>query len=377
MCLVDRTEQIDGYAPYALMIVTRYPFHNSFARILENFLSIKNKDAITNEQFIANLHEVLSQSFEKIGPVLSANGNVIDEDDVNEEVIMIQCPNGDTVMFENNGHYTPIPKNSKFYTPSLHPDINWGVLFRVLEPMNILTVITAILQEKKIILLSNHPSLLFPCCEILLSLIYPFQWIHFYRPFIPPCDPYINQYLKFTKPAIFGLLSSSITKLPNNFNGMIVRLDTNAIELHNITLSVLPSKLTLWLFASIIQNADFYLHHRPEQESFIKVPSQIDKRQIHAIRSPGFRSQYMNSANTPNPSAQSNSSQQPPQRNIVSPRRLRHHMTQPVSANLGFNNSNGRSRSESGNKSKQSMQRLETNKIQQSETSLVFVCKKK
>ena len=236
---VDRTEHVDGYAPYALMIVTRYPFHNSFARILDNFLFIKDKDAIANEPFVESLYQVLStSSFDKISPVI-ANGDTMN-DDVNEEVIMISCPNGDTVMFENNGHYFPIPPKSIFYTPSLHPDINWGVLFRVLEPMNILTVITAILQEKKVVILSNHPSLLFPCCEILLSLIYPFQWIHFYRPFIPPCDPYINQYLKFTKPAIFGLLSSSITKLPNSFNGMIVRLDSNTTELHNITLSVLP-----------------------------------------------------------------------------------------------------------------------------------------
>ena len=345
------------------MIVTRYPFHNSFARILDNFLSIKDKAAIANEQFVENLHEVLSQSFNKISPVVG-NPNII-EDDVNEEVIMISCPNGDTVMFENNGHYCPIPENSKFYTPSLHPDINWGVLFRVLEPMNILTVITAILQEKKIILLSNHPSLLFPCCEILLSLIYPFQWIHFYRPFIPPCDPYINQYLKFTKPAIFGLLSSSITKLPNNFNGMIVRLDSNTIELHNITLSVLPSKLTLWLFASIIQNADFYLHHRPEQESLIKVPSQIDKRQISAIRSTQFRAQYMNTNSPQSQSAQSPNSISSA-RSSMSPRRLRDHMS-PTTTAL----SSARSRSESSNNQQtrpMRNQQMEA-KIEQSETS--------
>lgn len=93
------------------------------------------------------------------------------------------------------------------------------------------------ITRKKIILLSNHPSLFFNCCKILLSLIYPFQWIHFYKPFIPPCDPYINQYLSLSGPALFGLLSSSITKLPNNFNGIIVTLDNNTIELHNITLS--------------------------------------------------------------------------------------------------------------------------------------------
>lgn len=69
---------------------------------------------------------------------------------------------------------------------------------------------------------------------------------------------------------------------------MIVYLDHNIIELYNISLSTLPSKLTLWLFASILQNADFYLNHKPEREQFI---------QIHSIRSEWFRKHNM----TPSP----------------------------------------------------------------------------
>ena len=96
----------------------------------------------------------------------------------------------------------------------------------MIEPMNILYIITALLTETKIILISKYPSLFFNICEILLSLIYPFEWIHFYRPFIPPSDPYINYYLYKNEPALFGLLSSCISIL-NDKNNIIHNINSN------------------------------------------------------------------------------------------------------------------------------------------------------
>ncbi len=86
----DRTSKIDGYVPYSLCIVTRYPYHNSFLRILDNFININNKNSITNEIFIQNLYDTLSSiSFNNICG--SSDGN-------NEkENIIIECPNDDNI----------------------------------------------------------------------------------------------------------------------------------------------------------------------------------------------------------------------------------------------------------------------------------------
>lgn len=218
----------EGYAPYALFLVTRYPYHNSFLRILNNFISITNPSIFTGPQFIDDLYCMLALKFQKYSTsLLTPNPNITpiavdnhNADNVGQEIILISCPNKDEIIFECSQYYTPLlpNDNGRFsYVPSLHPDINWSVLFRVLEPMHILTVMTALLTEQKVVLVSNHASLFFMVCEALLSLIYPFQWIHFCRPFITPCHPFINHYLTHDQPALFGLLSCSITALPIAF----------------------------------------------------------------------------------------------------------------------------------------------------------------
>ena len=90
------------------------------------------------------------------------------------------------------------------------------------------------------------------------------------------------------------------------------------------------------------QNADFYLHHRPEQESLIKVPSQIDKRQIRAIRSTQFRAQYMSTLTQSAQSPQSSNSATSPQSTTSPSRRLRHHMSLTTPP-LGFSAARNRS----------------------------------
>lgn len=242
--------------------------------------------------------------------------------------------------------------------------------------MHILTVITALLQETKVILLTEHPSLLFPCCEVLLSLMYPFQFIHDYRPFIPPCDPSITRYLTSSKPALLGLMSSSITKLPDTFRGMIVRLDSNSVELYRTTVSTLPSKLRLLLFLMILQNADFYLCHQPERENTIALPPEIQRQQLHAIRSPKFKKE----------TARKSSRSSSPSAHSVNGSR-RHHQHQPSATPKPSPNRHiGRARSSSATSARSqggaphSFPILDTT-LSQSETSFVvqstlflFVC---
>ena len=117
----DHTEH-SGFAPYGVFIVSKYPFHNSFARILDNFMSIRDKSVISSDHFVETVHQMLSRSFHRMEPVTA-----LDDDTVNEEVITIECPNGDMVQFENNGHFMPMADTAtiSYYTPSLRPDVNW------------------------------------------------------------------------------------------------------------------------------------------------------------------------------------------------------------------------------------------------------------
>ena len=93
--------------------------------------------------------------------------------------------------------------SSKLVIP---PDeYNIKILFNALEVSTIIKLWISILTEKHIILLANQNYLLFSICEALISLIFPFRWLHTYIPVLP-----INQleYLELPTPYIMGVHSS-------------------------------------------------------------------------------------------------------------------------------------------------------------------------
>lgn len=58
-------------------------------------------------------------------------------------------------------------------------------LYTSLSPKNILKCIAAILQEQRILLVSEQTDSLTLCAQALVSLIYPFRWYHPFIPIIP------------------------------------------------------------------------------------------------------------------------------------------------------------------------------------------------
>ena len=78
-------------------------------------------------------------------------------------------------------------------------------LYTSLSPKNILKCIAAILQESRILLVSEHTDSLTLCAQALLSLIYPFRWYHPFVPIVPLTitesvsvgDLLINQFIGF------------------------------------------------------------------------------------------------------------------------------------------------------------------------------------
>eukprot|EP01039_Chlorochromonas_danica_P007170 gene7170-7932_t len=84
---------------------------------------------------------------------------------MNEEAITFQCP--------------PLNLPSNWLSFPLTP------LFQCLSMHNLLSVFTALLIERQIVLISSQFSLLTYCAEGLVSLLYPMTWLHPYIPILP------------------------------------------------------------------------------------------------------------------------------------------------------------------------------------------------
>ena len=64
-------------------------------------------------------------------------------------------------------------------------DVPLRLLFMKIAPQDILLIITALLTERRLIVLSKDYALLAPIIEGLLALLYPFKWRHVYIPLVP------------------------------------------------------------------------------------------------------------------------------------------------------------------------------------------------
>lgn len=58
------------------------------------------------------------------------------------------------------------------------------VLMRCLSFKNIIAIISSLLSEQSILLVTEHPELAFPVAESLISLLFPFEWVHVYAPLL-------------------------------------------------------------------------------------------------------------------------------------------------------------------------------------------------
>ena len=82
-------------------------------------------------------------------------------------------------------------KKFEFHAPNSlfsHPnrfDISLDILFDVMCVENIVKLVSSLLTEQKVLLLSSHQALLGFFMESLSSLLYPFAWHHAYVPILP------------------------------------------------------------------------------------------------------------------------------------------------------------------------------------------------
>ena len=96
-------------------------------------------------------------------------------------------------------------------TISPHSDLDYGPLFRSLEPSNIIRLFNALIMEEKLLVVSADLSLLFPVLEASLELISPLEWPHPYFP-VAPVNMLedFDEWLKFPGAFYFGAQKKAI-----------------------------------------------------------------------------------------------------------------------------------------------------------------------
>lgn len=146
------------FLPKAICLLSQRPFITSFKQFLHHLYSLtKSKDlTIPIERFICNF----------IDDVPSPPPGKVDVHYYIDDVaIKFQCP-----PINEPNVWTGFPLTS---------------LFACLSIDNVLSVLTLLLVERQILLISEKYDNLTLCAEAITSLLYPFHWVHAYIPILP------------------------------------------------------------------------------------------------------------------------------------------------------------------------------------------------
>jgi len=119
-------------------------------------------------------------------------------------------------------------------------DFSYRPLFASLSVSNITVVLGYLLQECKVVLLSQHYSLLTPVAEALLSAIFPFRWAGLY---IPVAPLKMMDILEAPIPYLIGLNSEYFNMVDVRHrpkDAILVDLDRDVIHIGEIPLPKIP-----------------------------------------------------------------------------------------------------------------------------------------
>lgn len=131
--------------------------------------------------------------------------------------------------------YTEIPSNEN----------NISILLDCLEFSIIIKLWCALLTEKHVILIGSR-GLLYPICSALLSLIYPFKWMHTYIPVLP--DVYSFEILDSPPPIFVGIPKNrhnfheaDFTTLCQDYPYYVI-CDLNTNQISQVNIPMMPEQ---------------------------------------------------------------------------------------------------------------------------------------
>jgi len=79
-----------------------------------------------------------------------------------------------------------------------------------LSAANIMFTYSSILVERRIIFISENPSILSGCVQAALAMIFPLSWQHIYVPVLPPS---LLNYVCAPMPYIVGVIKSCMDEV--------------------------------------------------------------------------------------------------------------------------------------------------------------------
>lgn len=126
-------------------------------------------------------------------------------------------------------------------------------LLRCLGVPNTLRLLSALLSDRRILLISNSPTRLTSCARSALSMLAQGQ-LHWQHLFIPVLPPHLFQYLQAPMPYLVGMLASNMNKLDSMQDlgeMLLINLDRNELETRGIPGAQVATKIP-----DLLANAD-------------------------------------------------------------------------------------------------------------------------
>jgi pentatricopeptide repeat protein len=230
---VSETRKV--YVPKAICLVSQWPFIDQYREILKEIyrLHLSTYD-VPIERVICNLVEEV--------PVPDQGYTTVQYEIGREKIYFSRPP----------------PKHLPYAS-----DKCFEMLFRSLRIPDVIQVWTAVMIERKILLISRHKALLTYVAMALTALIYPFKWEN---PFIPVLPTPLGDYIQAILPYILGVTPQTLKNLEVPEDAIKVDLDSGTVTMQE-PLPRLPSKPLRQLVARLSDCADIYSPNDPVRET--------------------------------------------------------------------------------------------------------------
>ena len=241
------------YLPFALSIWSQINSCQVFKKILTEFYRImKISGNLISDSEILNYHNL------EIIHIIIFLTNIILPPNKTKIVLNFHFS---SVEFET-ASLNEIPNNEEYIR----------LLFDCLEITTIIKLWCSILSEKHIIFLSNQGYLLFAITQGLLSLMFPFCWLHTYIPVLPNSQ---IDYLDSPTPYLIGVISTKIDyqTLNERYPGHVIcdlntsTINKNAVSfLSSIEEDKIKKKIKIMNNPKMFEEEDIYLDEEDKKK---------------------------------------------------------------------------------------------------------------
>ena len=175
--------------PFCICLISKYPYVQEMKACLKSIYTILNNDPSQNNELIIN--DVIMYLINSI-PIPAKNTKVKFLVPFTKNCIELDCPKLDDINIMN---------------------LSATHLLRNFTIDNIIIIFKLLIFEKKILLIDNDYEKLSAVADGLVSILYPFQWVHTY---IPIMSDQMLKYLETFLPFLNGInesLMSSVVKV--------------------------------------------------------------------------------------------------------------------------------------------------------------------